>query len=331
MIIKSTISFCPTCYKRIPADIYAENGSVYMRKFCSEHGQTVGMVERDVNFYNKCLSAGTRGIYSGYLMDVTERCNIKCKFCYRGPSNSKDPSIQRLVQEAIMARGFGQLIITGGEPTVREDLPQLLEQLNCVSPGNSMLTNGIRMDDKMLDAVIPYLRYWDKTVGINLSMHPESNGADRRVIQMMRERGLKLESILWVIDDLSQIDEVIEFATQNKDVVAAVRLKAASKLWAEQKPENHIFVSDMLKYLKDPEPVWWANNKVSFFNISINNIHFMLVSWYNVGNIDILDINCPPVYKSKIGLIENLTTACIVNEGLSKGWVDGIEVKNAPV
>ena len=253
------------------------------------------------------------------------------KNCYRGPTNKKDPSIERLMQEAVMAKGYGQFIVTGGEPTLRDDLPQILEQLNCISPGNALLTNGIKMDEGLLDAVVPHLRHWDGTVGLNLSMHPESNGADMKLIKLMRAKGLKLESILWVINDLSQIADVVDFAEANKDVIAAVRLKVATKLWAEQKPENKIFVSDMLKYLKDnlynPEVIWWLNNRVTFFNVSVSGIHFMLVSWYDVNNIDILDYNSPPVYKSKIGLVENLVTSCIVNEGISKGWIDGVQIK----
>lgn len=334
MILKSTISFCTTCYKRIPADIYAEGGSVYMRKYCSEHGQTTALVEKDVEFYSRCMTAGTRNIYNGYLIDVTERCNIKCGFCYRGSSNTKDPSIQRLVQEAVMARGFGPIIVTGGEPTLRDDLPELLEQLKCVSPRTSMLTNGVRVTDKLLDAIVPHLGLWEGTTGINLSMHPESNGADFKVIEMMRKRGLKIESALWVIDDLAQIDSIVKTAQENQDVIPSVRLKAATRLWCEQKPEGQMFVSEMLSYIKERWPcevVWWGNNKARFVNLNMGSQHWMVMSWYDVNNIDILDINCPPVYKSKIGLVENLNTASIVNEGLSKGWVDGIEVKNAPL
>ena len=334
MILKSTISFCTTCYKRIPADIYTEGDSIYMRKYCSEHGQTTAMVERDAEFYTRCMSMGQRGIYTGYMMDVTQRCNLSCAYCFYARNNTaKDPSIPRLLQEAFMARPYGEIIVTGGEPTLRDDLPQLLEQVRCVVPRVAMLTNGVRMTGNLLDGILPHLHYTNGAVGLNLSMHPESNGADRKVIQMMRQRGLKLESILWVIDDPSQIAEVVDFADANKDVIGVVRLKAASKMWAEQKPDNHIFVSDMLKHLEQnlykPKTLWWANNKVSFFNVEVNGLRYMLVSWYNVNNIDLLDINCPPVYKSKIGVIENLVTAAIVNEGLSKGWVDGMEVNYA--
>ena len=37
--IKDTQSICPECMRVLPAEIYKEDGKVYIRKTCPEHGE----------------------------------------------------------------------------------------------------------------------------------------------------------------------------------------------------------------------------------------------------------------------------------------------------
>jgi hypothetical protein len=50
----------------------------------------------------------------------------------------------------------------------------------------------------------------------------------------------------------------------------------------------------------------------------------MLVSWYDINNVDLLDISCPPYYRSKDGGIYNLVTAELINEGIKKGKIQRV-------
>jgi len=38
-MIKNTTSICPECYKVIDATIYEQEGKVYIKKSCPEHGE----------------------------------------------------------------------------------------------------------------------------------------------------------------------------------------------------------------------------------------------------------------------------------------------------
>ena len=322
MFLKETISFCSTCYKRIPAKLYIEkNGSVTIKKRCPEHGKTKSMVERNSEYYLQCMSSEAKNIYNGYFIDVTEKCNMNCKYCYFKTSNRQDPSINSIFQECKICFNLRPFILHGGEPTMRDDLPELIEALQKIARVE-LLTNGsglMKRFDDLAEHIVS-----DGMARINLSIHNPK--IDIEILEEMRRRKIKIESILWVIDDISQIDEVIDFSSEYADVVESVRIKAATKLWNEQKPESKIFVSDMLNYIKsryDCEPIWWRNNKTSFFNLRIGTVYYMLVSWYDVENIDILDIMCPPMYRARNGQIENIVTACIINEGMQKGYLNG--------
>lgn len=329
--MKVTSSFCPECYKRIPANV--EIGEqVIMKKKCEDHGSFDAVVENDPSFYIKCLISQSHSIYNGFFIDVTSKCDRGCKYCYyQVDNNADDPSVADIVDQARLMAQLSPIILTGGEPTLRLDLPDVIHEIQKITPMVELVTNGNGFDWEMLDAVSKLLTMnKDGMTTINLSMHKESEGKDAEVVEMMSEKDLKLESALFVIDDLKDIDEAIEYSLDNRDVIQAIRIKAATNLWAESGAQGKIFVSDMLHYISkhwDAMAQWWRGNTTSFFNIEIDQLPIMLVSWYDVYNIDCNDINIPPFYRARTGEIANIVTANIINEGLMKGWLYGRKVE----
>ena len=74
----------------------------------------------------------------------TYQCNLHCHYCYHKPDN-KNLTIQEIksTAEVLKAMGISSFLIHGGEPTLRKDLPKIVESL---SEGGlysvSMVTNG---------------------------------------------------------------------------------------------------------------------------------------------------------------------------------------------
>lgn len=71
----------------------------------------------------------TTTLRSAYL-HVTQRCNLRCRFCYsedEGRNVLPDPSTEELETaiELLATMGARRLIISGGEPLLRPDLPNL--------------------------------------------------------------------------------------------------------------------------------------------------------------------------------------------------------------
>ena len=53
-IIKGkTQSLCNVCYNQIPAMVFERNRQVYIRKWCPQHGETEGLIEKDVRLYRR--------------------------------------------------------------------------------------------------------------------------------------------------------------------------------------------------------------------------------------------------------------------------------------
>ncbi|MGD8379479.1 MAG: GTP 3',8-cyclase MoaA [Gammaproteobacteria bacterium] len=87
-------------------------------------------------------------------LSVTRACNFRCEYClpqgYQadgGPAFLAVPEIERLAR-AFAELGIRKIRLTGGEPTVRRDLPQIAERIRAL-PGIETLaltTNGYRLD-----------------------------------------------------------------------------------------------------------------------------------------------------------------------------------------
>lgn len=326
---KQTLSFCPTCYKVIPATIYEDDGKIWMEKCCAVHGETKALVEPSAEYYAQCMIANAPIIYPAYNIEITSRCNQQCKFCYHPPDAFKDPTQEEIIQEAWTYKQLAPIVFIGGEPCLRHDLVELVQKVQQLGVPVELVTNGTRYPDEMLDKLLPMICN-GKTARINLSMHKESDGKDLDLIKRMRSRGLKLESILFVVENEAQVDQAIRFSLKNADVVEAVRIKAATCIWNEQKPEQYLFTSELIKITEsrfDCKPIWWRPNKVSFFNTQIGPLAVMLVTWYNTKNVDLNDIKCPPLLKAYNGQIENVVTADLINEGIDRGWLNGMRIE----
>jgi cyclic pyranopterin phosphate synthase len=88
-------------------------------------------------------------------VSVTDRCNFRCRYCMPAeglqwlakPEVLTFEELHRLV--AVMARmGVREVRLTGGEPLVRRDLPDLVRRLSAVAGVEdlSLTTNGVLLD-----------------------------------------------------------------------------------------------------------------------------------------------------------------------------------------
>jgi len=318
-LLKNTISLCPECYRYIPAKVLTDGKAVYMQKSCPVHGKTQAMVESSLDFYLFTLGNNS-GIYNGHLIDVTSRCDLDCRYCYY-KKGAKDFDRESIVNEARVT--VGPYILTGGEPTLRDDLPELLREIKTIGETH-FLTNGSGfVDRKFLRECADSASMSRGFNCIGFSYHEEQRYiAD--IMENMRAERIRPEILFWVIDSLYQIPDVIRFAEANRGMFRDVRIKIASNVW-NQAYTKKIFVSQVLDYFRQlPGDLKTApQGKSSFFPIQYNGITYAIISWMDATNIDCQDIHCPPTYRAKNGEVTDFVTAMLINEGISKGWLNG--------
>ena len=92
-------------------------------------------------------------------ISITDRCNLRCKYCFDGSFNflphEELLSYEEIIRfvKACAALGVSKVRLTGGEPLARKGIPYLLSEINRI-PGIediSLTTNGVFLGDKILE------------------------------------------------------------------------------------------------------------------------------------------------------------------------------------
>ncbi len=96
------------------------------------------------------LSDGFGRIHRDLRISVTDRCNFRCSYCM--PAEGLDwlpradvlsyEEITRIARICVERFDFDGIRLTGGEPTIRANLPVLIEQLSALGVDLALTTNG---------------------------------------------------------------------------------------------------------------------------------------------------------------------------------------------
>jgi len=204
------------------------------------------------------------------VLDPTNRCNLTCPICFANASAKGyvvEPTFDEIVQILKHFRSIKPvppilLQYAGGEPTLRNDLHDITRKAKELGFVEVMVsTNGVRMSKSVeycrelkesgIDAI--YLQFdatdapevWKKLRGFNLWP------IKQRVIKNCRTIGLKgimlVPTIAKGVND-NQIENILEFAKQNNDVVAGVVFQPVSlcgRINSEELMELRYTASDL--------------------------------------------------------------------------------------
>lgn len=220
--MKPTESLCPVCLAKIPAHIRIRDDDAVLEKRCPLHGSFATPIwcgqpafeswkrpktphQPPVTFseiakgcpFDCGLCPDHRQRSCTILIEVTQRCDLKCPVCYAdaGCDNSRDLSlakIETLLRVAWRAGPNANIQISGGEPTVRDDLPEIVTMARQAGFAFIQLnTNGLRIsrDAAYLQAL--------KQAGL-ASVFLQFDGLDDAIFQKLRGGRLlnaKMEAI----------------------------------------------------------------------------------------------------------------------------------------
>ena len=164
-----TLSVCPVCSRRIPARRVQIGDDVYLKKDCPVHGEFSTIIWRgdspifdmwwSYNAPAKALSTdcpNACGLCRSHLnktccalIEITSRCNLKCPVCFAQSGDAAaEPTVAELseVFKKLVSEGNTFVQLSGGEPTVRGDLPEIItaaRQAGCDTV--QLNSNGLRL------------------------------------------------------------------------------------------------------------------------------------------------------------------------------------------
>lgn len=299
--IKHTKSICPECLRVLDAVIFEENNVVYIKKVCPEHGFFQEVYWSDYELYERARKFDFVGngienprttVKNGCpydcgicpehkshtvlaIIDVTNRCNLRCPVCFATAGTTGyvyEPTLDEIKSMLVNLRSnrpvpATALQLSGGEPTVRDDLPEIIRMAKELGFRHvEVNTNGIRMASdlnycralKEAGMSTVYLQF----DGLTPEIYKFTRGIDlteikKRAIKNCREAGI--DSVVLVctlirgVND-GQVGDIIKFAVENFDVVRCVNFQPVSlcgRLPVEERMKMRITIPDWIKLVEE--------------------------------------------------------------------------------
>jgi uncharacterized radical SAM superfamily Fe-S cluster-containing enzyme len=300
LIIKKTKSLCPECFKPLEAEVYEKDGKIRIKKECSEHGKFDNTYWSNADTYKRIndyiptiksiqnpQTSNPQGCPNGCglcdehetstilgLIDVTNRCNLKCPVCFANAAVSKrlyEPSYEEIRQMLKNLRNLDPvpapaIQYAGGEPTVRKDIVELVEL--AIEEGFShtqIATNGLRLSRKeefaqeLADAGLNtiYLQF----DGITEEPYIYNRGKNLlpqklKAIENCRKAGLGIVLVPTIVKGINdnQIGDIIRFAIENIDIVHGVNFQPVSfagRTPTDQVETQRITIPDFIDFVAE--------------------------------------------------------------------------------
>ncbi|MCX5700979.1 MAG: radical SAM protein [Candidatus Omnitrophica bacterium] len=226
--LAKTISLCPACLKRLPAEIIEIENKIYLKRYCIEHGEYSQNISNHPTYYK-----GLRDYYFNvisdnfkqirYLLFITGKCNLACPVCFYGEGDFNEMLLSDV--EAIARRHKGaEMVIFGKEPTCHEQLPEIVKLLKKTQNSASLYTNGVRIGDrdylrKLKQSRVNkiYLQFdgFKEDIYSNLR-NVEMLGVKLKALDNLRDEKLStVINMTLVKDNEEEIKKIINYAVKN--------------------------------------------------------------------------------------------------------------------
>jgi uncharacterized radical SAM superfamily Fe-S cluster-containing enzyme len=297
-----TKSLCPHCLKVIDADVYEEDGKILMKKSCPEHGEFDDVYWSDADLYKHFAKwqfkndEGSAGIQNTErvkgcpfdcglcpehksstmlaLIDLTNRCNQRCPYCFANSAVSGylyEPTMEQLEQMMKLLRSevppCPAIQFAGGEPTVRENFVEIVKMARDLGFSHiQVASNGIAMaksvefchELKEAGLHTVYLQF----DGVTEEPYKILRGypalqTKLKAIQNCWKGGIKsvvlVPTLMKGVND-DQMGDILRFAAKNRHIVKGVNVQPIAfegRVDETERKKGRITIPDFLKLLEE--------------------------------------------------------------------------------
>jgi molybdenum cofactor biosynthesis enzyme MoaA len=311
-MITETTSLCEKCYRHVPATVFEKDNNIWMSKTCKKHGYSEYIIENDSNFYHslKYEPAEYNVPQGGVLVEVTDRCNLKCPHCYHEPDNAAtDRPIDLIINQIqSLSNVHDGIILAGAEPTVRNDLDKVVAAVSKMFRDTStqqfvsVLTNGVRFHDQEFTKRLKDAGLCWAMIGLNHHSYQGKVVHKKQLsgIKNCLDLGINLFYIGYTLENLDHIPEVLEEIQQLGNIALQYRIRAGSDI-GRNPDEPRYYLSDHVKAIKayaDSRGWTWekmrADDNLYHYMVKINGIAHRLLQWCDVKTIDLEELRTGP-------------------------------------
>jgi hypothetical protein len=250
------MALCGSCRTPVPSEFVVADNRAYLRKRCPECGPSDRLISSDAAVWARkredwpdliprpkacglnCKTCGQSHQPSIVFLDVTNRCNMNCPICIatiRGMKFDFNPPLD------YFEKIFGTLSrldpppniqLFGGEPTVRDDLLEILALAKQYGLRPCVVTNGVKLAEE------DYCRtLCEKKVRFRLAF----DGPRKVIYEKLRNQGEVFEKKMAALENLGRY-------TQHKHAVISCVAKEVNEPYLGeffQTLHDHPFIRDV--------------------------------------------------------------------------------------
>ena len=294
-VIDKTKTVCPACKLIIDGILYKDGEFVMIRKFCPEDGWTIEkywedydmyMKMRNYNYYGRgfdnpdyldkgencpfdCGMCQRHKSHSGLVnVVITNRCHLSCWYCFFYAKEGEpvyEPTRAELNKMFIKLRNqkpipANAIQITGGEPTMREDLAEIITDAKKAGFDQIQLnTTGINLGlhpeqmAKMRHAGVSTL--YMSFDGVSKRANPKNHWEVPMILETARKANMGIVLVPTVIRTINdgELANIVNFALNNIDIVRAVNFQPVSlvgRMPARMRERQRITIPGAIKLLE---------------------------------------------------------------------------------
>ena len=261
---EKTIGLCSECYQHVDARVGIEGNEAVIEKTCPAHGVSRGVIERDVDFFRRIVTTKRKEDPNPFplrclMINSTHACNLRCHLCYLPDRDTSLDLTREQIKEAICSYPGFTIALSGGEPTMRDDIPELVSYIRSRKKLAALVTNGVKLTDyqyvqSLKDAGLSLINF--SFNGLKKEAFTEIENADlldikRKSLDNIKKAGGIYTQISYTMakginDD--QFGELFNFAMENNDFVYQIRARVATGI-GRRIGEKDIYLSDFIKHL----------------------------------------------------------------------------------
>jgi len=276
---------CEKCRKPVPATHVIRDGRVYIVKNCPDCGKSEALISTNAAVWRRkrevwhfdpdaigecrlnCLTCGYQHKPRMVFLDVTNRCNMNCPICIAnipGMGFEFNPPLEYFerVLDGLAAMEVKPFVnLFGGEPTVRDDLFQIIKMARDRKLSVGVVTNGLRLADaeycrKICDSKARVLLGFDgraPEIYERLRKNPSAYEKKLQALENLKKFSKRRHTIMCCvarhIND-KHMQDLVEFCHANRDYIQFLHLIPLTETWEEGE-----FETDVTTTVEDVEQI----------------------------------------------------------------------------